>query len=338
VAIFGDPFLSSSIVRDCLVAKIGEAKRLEIREFETSLDKQGEIDGVAECWGDPKQLIEGIGGAEILIVHVAPVTAEVMDAGKSLKLIGCCRTGPTNVDVAYATKKRIPVLYTPGRNAQGVADLTIGLIIAEARGIARANAEMKAGVYGVPEIGVELWGKTLGIVGLGKAGLAVAYRAKNGFSMKVLAYDPYVAKDAVKELGAEMVDLEVLLHESDFVSIHSRASADGQPQITAKHIALMKPTAYLINTARGSILDEQALVEALKNGRIAGAALDVYAKEPVEADNPLLNLDNVTLTPHIGGTTREVPLRAAEIIADDIARFLKHQRPRNVLNPEVLEH
>jgi phosphoglycerate dehydrogenase-like enzyme len=100
----------------------------------------------------------------------------------------------------------------------------------------------------------------------------------------------------------------------------------------------MKPTAYLINTARGSILDEQALVEALKNGRIAGAALDVYAKEPVEADNPLLNLDNVTLTPHIGGTTREVPLRAAEIIADDIARFLKHQRPRNVLNPEVLEH
>ncbi|MFB0568154.1 MAG: NAD(P)-dependent oxidoreductase, partial [Nitrososphaeria archaeon] len=246
--------------------------------------------------------------------------------------------GPTNVDVSYATRREIPVLFTPGRNAHGVADLTIGLMIAEGRGIARADAEMKSGVFGVPELGVELWRKTLGVVGLGNVGSAVAYRAKNGFNMKVLAYDPYVSKERAEEIGAKLVELETLLRESDFVTIHSRAEPDAKPQITAEHIALMKPTAYLVNTSRGNILDEQALVKALKDGNIAGAALDVYSKEPVEEDNPLLSLDNVTLTPHIGGVTREVPMRAAEIMAEDVARFLKGEKPRNILNPEVLNH
>ena len=184
---------------------------MKIREFEASLEKQGEIEGIAEHWGDPKQLVAGVDGVDILIVQVAPVTAEVIDAGKDLELIGCCRTGPANVDTAYATKKGIPVLYTPSRNAHGVADLTIGLIVAEARGIARADAEMKTGVYGVPEVGVELWGKTLGIIGLGNAGSAVAYRARNGFNMKVLAYGPYAPKDRAEELGLPFIkpDMQV---------------------------------------------------------------------------------------------------------------------------------
>ncbi len=325
------------MIRECIVAKTRGIKGTKIYEREVSLNKQEKLEGVKEYWGDPQEIIETLGDAEILIVHVAPVTAKVIDAGKKLKLIGCCRSGPVNIDSAYARRKGIPLIFTPGRNAQGVADLAIGLIIAEARGIARTDAEMKKGVYGVPELGVELWGKTLGIIGLGNVGSMVAYRAKNGFNMKVLAHDPYIPKERAKELGVELVDLETLLRESDFVSIHSRLSPDGKPQITAEHIALMKPTAYLINTSRGKILDEKALYDALKEDKIAGAALDVYTKEPVDPDNPLLKLHNITLTPHIGGTTREVPLRAAEIIAEDVARFLKGEKPRNILNPEVYE-
>lgn len=327
--------MPSSMIRERIVARTGEAKGLEIREYEMAFTKKEELQGVSEYWGDRKQLIDNIDDAEILIVHVAPITAEVIDAGAGLKLIGCCRAGPVNVDVAYATKKGVPVIHTPGRNAQGVADLTIGLIVAEARGIARAHAFMKSGIWSVPEVGVELWGKTLGIIGLGNVGSRVAFRAKNGFNMNVLAYDPYVPKERAEELGVKLVDLETLLRESDFVTIHSRAPPDAKPQITSEHIALMKPTAYLINTARGNILDEQALYEALKNDKIAGAALDVYAKEPIDPDNPLLKLDNITLTSHIGGLTREVPLRAAEIMAEDVARFIKGERPKNVKNPEV---
>lgn len=327
--------MPSSMIRECIIARTRKAKGLEMCEYEMSFTEQKDIEGVSESWGHPKQIVDNINGAEILIVHVAPVTKEVIDAGASLKLIGCCRTGPVNIDVAYATKKNVPVIYAPGRNAQGVADLTIGLIIAEARGIARAHALMKSGVWSVPEVGVELWGKTLGIIGLGNVGSRVAFRAKNGFNMNVLAYDPYVPKERAEEFGVKLVDLETLLRESDFVTIHSRAPPDAKPQIAAEHIALMKPTAYLINTARGNILDEQALYEALKNDKIAGAALDVYAKEPIEPDNPLLKLDNITLTSHIGGLTREVPLRAAEIMAEDIARFTKGEKPKNVKNPEV---
>jgi len=330
--------MSSSMIRECIVARTGKVKGLEIGEYEMSFTEQKEVEGVSESWGHPKQIIDNIDGAEILIVHVAPVTKGVIDAGASLKLIGCCRAGPVNVDVSYATKKGVPVIYTPGRNAQGVADLTIGLMIAEARGIARAHAFMKSKIWSIPELGVELWGKTLGIIGLGNVGSCVAFRAKNGFNMNVLAYDPYVPKKRAEELGVELVDLETLLRESDFVTIHSRAPPDEKPQITTEHIALMKPTAYLINTARGNILDEQALYEALKNDKIKGAALDVYMKEPIDPGNLLLKLDNITLTPHIGGITREVPLRAAEIIAEDIARFLKGERPKNVQNAEVFRN
>jgi D-3-phosphoglycerate dehydrogenase len=326
------------MIKDCILERTGDLNEVELFEHDIAMEKSEELKGVSEYWGNPQEIIDAIDDAEILVVHVAPVTTEVIDAGSKLKLIGCCRTGPVNVNVAYATKKAIPVIFTPGRNAHGVADLTIGLIIAEARGIARADALMKEGVYGIPEMGVELWGKTLGIIGLGNVGAMVAYRAKNGFNMKVLAYDPYIPKERADELGVKLVDVETLLRESDFVSIHSRASPDEKPQITAEHIAMMKPTAYLINTSRGNNLDEQALYEALKNGKIAGAALDVYSEEPVDPSNPLLKLDNATLTPHIGGMTKEVPLRAAEIIAEDIARFLKGEKLRNVLNVEVLKH
>lgn len=326
------------MVRECIIARTGEIKGLEIREYEMSFfSKQEQLQGVSEYWGDSKQLIDNIRDAEILIVHLAPVTKDVIDAGANLKLIGCCRGGPVNVDVAYATKEGIPVIHTPGRNAHAVADLTIGLIIAEARGIARAHAFMKSGIWSIPEVGVELWGKTLGIIGLGNVGSLVAFRAKNGFNMNVLAYDPYVEKKRARELGVKLVDLETLLHESDFVTVHARAPPDAKPMITAEHIALMKPTAYLINTSRGNLIDERALYEALKNDKIKGAALDVYSKEPIDPDNPLLKLDNITLTPHVGGLTLEVPLRAAEIIAEDVTSFLKSERLKNIENPEVFK-
>lgn len=336
IAIFGDGIIPSSMIKECIISRVGEVGELEICEYEVSFTEQKELPGVREAWGDPQQLIDNLHDADAMIVHMAPVTREVIDAGTNLKLIGCCRGDPVNVDIKYATKKKIPVIYSPGRNAQAVADLTIGLMIAEARGIARAHALLKSGVWSVQPPGVELWGKTLGIIGLGNVGACVAHRAKNGFNMNVLAYDPYVPKERAEKLGVKLVDLKTLMQESDFVTIHSRGAPDEKPQITAEHLALMKPTAYLINTSRGYLIDEQALYEALKDGKIAGAALDVYAKEPIDSNNPLLKLENVTLTPHIGGISRDTPLRAAEIIGEDIARFVKGEKPKNVRNPEVL--
>lgn len=337
IVVFGDGVIPPSMIREQILNKAGGFKDLEILEYEMPLDEPRELPGVSEAWGDPQQLVDNIRGTDVLIVHMAPVTREVIDAGTDLKLIGCCRGSPVNVDVPYATVKKIPVVYAPGRNAHAVADLTIGLMIAEARGIAKAHALIKSGIWSPPSPGIELWGKTLGIIGLGNVGSLVAFRARNGFNMRVLAYDPYVPREKAEKLGVELVDLETLLQESDFVTIHSRAPSGSKPQITSEHIALMKPTAYLINTSRGYILDEKALYEALKEEKIAGAALDVYEKEPIEPDNPLLKLDNITLTSHIGGITREIPLRTAEIIAEDIARFIRGEKPVNVQNPEVFE-
>jgi len=292
---------------------------------------------IREYWGDPKDIIEKLEGVNVLVVHVAPVTADVIEAGKDLKAIGCCRGGPVNVNVEAATKRGIPVLYTPGRNADAVADLTIGLIIAEARHIARAHSSRKAGQWRLfpAEQSTELLEKTIGIVGFGSVGRKVADRARGGFKMNVLVYDPYVSKDEIEESGGKSVDLETLLQESDFVTLHLRLPAEVKGFIGAKELGMMKKTAYLINTARGNAVDYDALFEVLKNKRIAGAAFDVYDREPFDSSYPLLKLDNVTLTPHIGGMTKEIPLRSAQIMAEDLERLVRGERPRNVQNPSV---
>ena len=298
---------------------------------------------ISEYWGSPSQLVEEIGDAEILIVHRAPVTKEVVESGNRLHLIGCARGGPVNVDVDAATKRGVLVLNAPGRNADAVADFTIGMILAEARSIARSHMGfVSKGTWRFDEKGrlafrrgIELPGKTLGLIGFGNIGTRVATRAK-GFGMRVIVHDPYVSKAVEKEYGIDLVDLDTVMSESDFVSIHARATDENRGLVGEGQIRLMKKTSIMINTARASLLDYQALYEALKDHRILGAALDVYPEEPVDATSSLLKLDNVTLTPHLAGTTEEVPVRGVTIVVEDVERHLRGEATRNVLNSELL--
>ena len=296
-----------------------------------------------EYWGSPSQLIEEIDDSEILIVHRAPVTSEVMRAGRALRLIGCARGGPVNVDVTAATDQGILLVRAPGRNADAVADFTIGLILAEARSIARAHMRfINEGTWRFDEEGklafrrgIELSRKTIGLIGFGNIGTRVATRAK-GFGMRILVYDPYVSRDVKEESGVEFVNLDTVMSESDFISVHARATKENIGLIGEEQIRLMKKKSILINTARASLVDYSALYKALKDRRILGAALDVYPEEPVDPNSPLLKLDNVTLTPHLAGTTQEVPLRGVTIVLEDVTRYLQGEPLRHVQNPEVL--
>jgi len=281
---------------------------------------------------------------DVLIVHRDKVTKDILEAAEKLKIIGTPHGGYVDefIDIKEATKRGVPVIYTPGRNAEAVADFTFGLILALARHIVRADAVMRKSGWFTPFTwdeyqkwgGPELFGKTIGIIGFGNIGMRVAIRAK-GFGMNIIVYDPYVPEEKIEMFGAKPVDFETLLKNSDFVTIHVKLTSETKGMIGAKEISLMKPTSFLINTARADIVDKRALYEALKNRKIAGAALDVHWKEPLSSDDPFLRLDNVILTPHIAGDSPDVIRRHSLMIARDVERFLKGKRPLHVINPEV---
>jgi len=338
------PDIIANYVRKYLIDIV---KDLEIKTINWHLKgyQKGFLKGLKrelrEFAGRPEELMKYMKDVEILIVHVAPVTKEVIEASEGcLRIIGCTRGGVVNVDIDAATMYNIPVLNTPGRNAIAVAEFTIGLIIALTRNIARAHALLTKGIWRdefnfFDECGQELHTMTLGIIGLGNIGTEVAKRAK-ALGMKVIYYDIVRKYSIEKELGIEYVDLNTLLRTADCVSIHVRLTPQTYHMISEKELKLMKPTAILINTSRGSVIDEKALVKALRNKWIAGAALDVYEIEPLTPDNPLLTLDNVLLTPHMAGATKNTVYRASEMIAQDIRRLVKGEDPKHCVNPEVL--
>ncbi len=312
----------------------------DVRYIESSIDTPTSIQwstkpckGVREARGDPEQLKGELGDTEILVVHMAPVTADVMRLGKSLRLICCARGGPVNVDVRAAAEQGITVCRTVGRNAPPVADHTIGLLLTEMRHISRANGAVKDGsLFKIKdsrgsrrEALLEMEDKTLGIIGLGQVGRQVAKRAK-GFDLKVIAYDPYVDKAEMARYGTVKVDLEYLLKESDFVSVHARETPETFHMLGEKEFAMMKPTCYFVNTARGSIIDEVALAKTLKNKHIAGAAIDVFEEEPLRSDNPLTKLENVTITPHMAGRSEKIPVRSAKLVAATVAKYLRGEK------------
>lgn len=296
--------------------------------------------GVREARGNPDQIKNEVHDAEILIVQIAPITADVIDSAKNLKVIFCSRGGPVNIDVKAAEKRGIIVTHSLGRLAQPVSDHTIGLLLAEVRNIARAHAAVKDGRYFKDMLRtwarpiLEMEGRTLGLVGFGQVAREVAKRAK-GFDLKLIAFDPYVSKKEMEKIGVVKVDLETLLRESDFVSVHARESPETFHMLGEKEFAIMKPTAILINTARGSIIDEEALVKALKNKVISGAALDVVEKEPLKPDNPLLSLDNLTITPHTAGGSDKAQVRSVRLVAVTVERYLKDKtiRPEEIVDP-----
>ncbi|MEW6442249.1 MAG: 2-hydroxyacid dehydrogenase [bacterium] len=284
-------------------------------------------------------------GADVLIVEADLVHEEVFEAC-DLKIVGCCRADPLNVSREAASRRGIPILFAPGRNADAVADLALGFMLCLARNIVTVHERLRTGrirfesMQDVTDVfnrygGFELGGATVGIVGMGAVGKRVARRLA-AFGCAILVYDPYVPEEAVRELGAEPVALPSLLERSDIVSLHAPLTAETRGLIDAEALARMKPTAFLINTARSGLADEKALLDALARKRIRGAALDVFDEEPLQPENPFLLQDNVICTPHLGGASRDVIRRQSEMIAGDVLRWLRGERPRHIWNPEVL--
>jgi phosphoglycerate dehydrogenase-like enzyme len=309
-------------------------------------------DVVYEGFSDKKRLLAGrkliraLEGFDVFVTEVDQVRARVLEQVDRLQVIVCCRADPVNVDVAAATERGILVLRAPGRNARAVADLTLALMLMSLRHIPQAVEVLRQedGPQGMVKMAVaffdlkgsELWGKKVGIVGLGAVGSEVARRLR-GFDAELLVYDPYVEDEVVERWGAKRADLVALLSEADVVSLHAPLTEQTRGMIGREQLSLMKPTARLINTARAELTDEEALYEALKEGRIAGAALDVFAEEPPPADHPLLQLPNVIATPHIGGNTLEIPAHQAQIVVSELERLFRGQRPLHAANPEILE-
>jgi len=299
-----------------------------------------------------EEMIELAAGVDIIIVSYDDVTAAVMDAAPDLKLVACTRATPVNIDVEHAKKRGIPVIYTPGRNSDSAAEMTICLMLCCARNVHAAYRAMHNGKFLGPAGGSELkvkeglradviWGsgpdspyavfkgcdlknKTLGIIGYGSIGRRVGDIA-SAFGMNVLLFDPYVSEVDVNRPGRTKVDLETLLRQSDFVSCHLKVTPSTRGLMSAERFALMKPTAYFINTSRAAVVDEAALIAALREGRIAGAGLDVFEKEPLPADHPFVNdlADKVVITPHIGGATRDAITNHTIMLLSDIERYFK---------------
>ncbi len=284
--------------------------------------------------------------ADVLIVEADLVHEDVIDTC-DLKLIGCCRGDPINIGIECATRHGVPVLFAPARNADAVADLTVGYMLALARNIFAVNTLLKSGemrfesasdYLGVYERygGFELGGITVGIVGFGAIGQGVARRL-HGFGTRILAFDPYVPVEAFSAHRVEAATLDDLLRAADMVTVHCPELPETHGLIGAAQLRLLKRGAYVLNLARASIVDEDALYAALADGHLAGAALDVFRDEPVQPDNRFVRLPNVLVSPHLGGATRDVVRHQSDIIVDGIEAYLRGQRPKHMVNPEVLE-
>lgn len=341
--VVGDAYVPSETFREAFrrLSLSNNIRFIQMNEADRIIPSSISEKSIREYSGNPQQIVKSLqSDDEVLIVHDAPVTDAVIDASPSLKLVCCARGGPVNIDISAATKRKILVVSSPGRNAEAVADYVLGAIIILARNLIMANNFLKERKKFERKMyeaffGHELGGKTLGLIGFGNVGSKVAKRAL-AFGMNILVYDPFLDKSAIEGPGIAVSDLESLISKSDYVSLHARESKENENMIGKKQFALMKSTAFFINSARGSLVDEEALIEALEERKIAGAALDVLKQEPVAPDNKILSFSNVFITPHIGGASMEVPLRGAEIIANQIEKFISHERLSGVINPEVL--
>ena len=308
------------------------------------LEEKFDVEVWTEEMPPPKEvLIEKVKNIDGLICLLTEkIDKEVINAAGP-RLRGICQVavGYDNIDVEAATKKGIYVTNTPGVLTETTADYAFALLMATARRIAEADRYVRSGKWKIPWglmmlLGQDIWGKTIGIIGMGRIGTAVARRAK-GMNMKILYYDVVRNEKAEKELGAKYVDLETLLKESDFVTLHVPLLPSTRHLINEERLKLMKKTACLINTSRGPVVDEKALYKALKEGWIWAAGLDVWEKEPTDPDNPLLKLDNVTASPHIASGSIATRTKMALMAVENMIAILEGKVPPNLVNKEVLK-
>lgn len=310
------------------------------------------------------EMKEKIRGIELLISEFEDINQEVIEAADKLKIIVCCRNEAfASIDIEAATKKNIPVLRAGGRNAIAVAEHTIALLMAVSKNISLTDHLLKytdqltnvqyddeggkraetmsewsmdpTAPFALYGGGPEMYGKTFGQIGFGMIGKEVAKRA-HALDMNVLVYDPYVSQEQMDYLGAKKVDLDTVMKESDFISVNCNVVPETVGLVSREKIALMKPTAYFVNTARAKVLDYDALYDALAEKKIAGAGLAVYPVEPIPAGNKFLSLRNVVLTPHLAGSARDIVGHQTNIVLADVKRILDGGKPRFICNPEVL--
>jgi D-3-phosphoglycerate dehydrogenase / 2-oxoglutarate reductase len=344
ILVVGDPYMPVSVFEQAL-APLVPAHEFSFLQIEGG--NEGDVQAVPECAigeyaGTPAEVARRLSDQEVLVVHGAPVTDSVLGASPKLALVGCARGGPVNVDLAAASRRRIPVVTTPGKNAEAVADLTLALWLMLARGLpaairfAAAEGNLGQSTFeGARFLGRDLGGQTAGLVGFGQVGTRVARRAL-AFGMTVLAYDPWVERARIDGVGIRACGFAELLAQSDFVSLHARSTPENANLFGRDQFEAMRPGACFVNTARETLVDEDALYHALVSGRLAGAALDVVRPRAAGGAHPLAALDQVILTPHIGGATRETLAHGAQMIAEEIRRFAAGEPPVHVVNREVL--
>jgi D-3-phosphoglycerate dehydrogenase len=341
LAIIGDRFMLSAIFEEAIRERC-RLHELEIRSHDFAWpDAPMEhgyavsgMGGLKEYMGTADEVVGLAGDAEMLVTHLAPLSASIMDRLPQLKFVAVSRGGPVNIDMSAARERGIVVVNTPGRNATAVAEFTIGAILAETRNITRGHDALRRGewrgdLYRANLAGEELSEMTVGLIGYGEVGRRVV-RLLKVFGCRILVCDPYVQLSA-EDLrdGVMQTSLGRLLAESDVVSLHPRVTAETANMINSETLARMKRSSYLINTARGPLVDYDALYEALKSGHLRGAMLETFSIEPTPSDWPLLKLPNVTLTPHIAGASVKTVRYAAGLAAEEVRRYLDGEGPLN---------
>ncbi len=271
-----------------------------------------------------------------VIITGAPVSAEMINRAKRLKMIQTTSVGYDRIDVDAAAANGVIICNVAEANANSVAELVFGLILDVARRISAHDRLLRDGGWARYHVErqVEIRGSTLGIIGLGAIGSRVAQIGKSAFNMRILACDPYIIPDRAEQFGGRLVDMETLLKESDVVTTHTPLNEETRHLIGERELSLMKPTAILINTSRGPVVDEKALIKALKQGKISGAGLDVFEIEPLEKDSPLRSLDNVVMTPHIGSTPGALSYMV-EVAIDNVMRVVEGKEPFRIKTPDT---
>lgn len=333
IAVIGDRFIGLEVFKKALEADLHAPFALQGFDLPWPdvpfFDRNGPAGReIAEYSGLPEDVLAYVADAEILLTHLAPVTREVLGKAPGLRFIGVTRGGPTNIDMAAARERGVAVANVPGRNASAVAEFTVGAILSNVRRITTGHVGMTAGqwrgdLYRFDRTGDELCDLTVGILGYSHIGQRLV-RLLKPFGCKIIVCDPFVNLNIYDDIdGVERADIDSMIARSDIVTLHARVTSETTGIISRARIAAMKAGAVLINTARGSLVDQVALVEALKSGHLGGAALDTFATEPPEAGDELLSLPNVTLTPHIAGASRRVATYAAEMVVKDLRRFLE---------------
>ncbi|MDR3565402.1 MAG: 2-hydroxyacid dehydrogenase [Negativicutes bacterium] len=341
VLVVGDPLLTSKKLTEAVVSTLGNSVEVSCVDWVPASEEEfwylrSQVEKFGPGKGKPpEELLTAVADVDMIVTQHTPLNAEIISRAKRCTMIGVCRAGVENVDVEAASAQGIAVFQTMGRNAHAVSDFTIGMMLSEMRNIARSHAALMQGnwqkKYSNTGFIGDMPGKVVGLVGFGYIGRLVAKKL-SCFEVEVVAYDPFTSEQDIAAAGARKVTLEELCRISDFISVHARLSKETEGLIGKKELAVMKPTAYVINTARAGLINEQALMESLEGGKIGGAALDVFWVEPPPEGHPLLRLSNVTITPHLAGSTTDAFGRTPYLLLAEVKRVLEGGDMRWVVN------